>query len=232
MDRSTPASHRASARCNHFHRRCVCERSCCWVVVASILLTLWSGTVSASLFRRCIVATSGATSPDGERVTDSTTPCSWFSSGDNGSGAGDFFSGRGDEGGTINHDNRGDHVDVTDASQGDDPCADGSNPKSGNPIVLSTGDKIEPELDFESAGEMPLTLRRTFNHYWKYRGLFGKYWISSFDYSLVWQNSDALIFAQNPDGRRIKFIRVGVTNRWNEDKPSPGRRRIVLRLLA
>ena len=39
--------------------------------------------------------------------------------------------------------------------------------------------------------------------------------------SLVWQTSDALIFAQRPDGRRIKFIRVGATNRWNEDKPTP-----------
>ncbi len=117
--------------------------------------------------------------------------------------------------------NRGEHVAVTDASKGDNPCGDGSNPISGNPIVLSTGDKIEPELDFVSAGEMPLTLQRTYNHFWKYLGLFGKHWTSSFDYSLVWQNSDALIFAQRPDGRRIKFIRVGVTNRWNEDKPSP-----------
>jgi YD repeat-containing protein len=185
-----------------------------------IVLVLCSSTASAALVRRCIVATAGA--GDGrDRVTDSTTTCSWFSSGDNGSGTGDFFSGRGDGGGdTINHDNHGEDTDVKDASQGD-PCGDSSNPTSANPIVLSTGNKVEPELDFESGGEMPLTLRRTFNHYWKYPGLFGKYWISSFDYSLVWQSSDALVYAQNPDGRRIKFLRVGLTNRWNEDKPSP-----------
>ena len=123
-------------------------------------------------------------------------------------------------GGHFN-DNRGDRDDVTDASRGDGPCDDGSNPSSGNPIVLATGNKVEAEVDFESAGEMPLTLRRTYDHFWKYVGLFGKHWISTFDYSLVWQNSDALIFAQRPDGRRIKFVRVGVGNLWNEDKPSP-----------
>ncbi len=117
--------------------------------------------------------------------------------------------------------NHGDRTDVPDASAGDDPCEDGADPISGNPIVLGTGDKVEPELDFIAGGEMPLTLTRTYNHFWKYVGLFGKHWVSSFDYSLVWQSSDALIFAQRPDGRRIKFIRVGITNRWNEDKPSP-----------
>ncbi|HKE49854.1 MAG TPA: DUF6531 domain-containing protein, partial [Rhodanobacteraceae bacterium] len=123
-------------------------------------------------------------------------------------------------GGDFNR-NRGVRDAVTDASQGDDPCADSANPTSGNPIVLATGDKIEPEVDFASAGEMALTLTRTYNHFWKYVGLFGKHWVSSFDYSLVWQSSDALIFAQRPDGRRIKFVRVGTTTRWNEDKPSP-----------
>jgi RHS repeat-associated protein len=136
-----------------------------------------------------------------------------FSSGDPGGGG---------SGGSINNDNPGDNTDVPDASQGDDPCSNGSNPKSGNPVVLSTGNKIEPETDFTSAGEMPLTLERTYDHFWKYVGLFGKHWVSSFDYSLVWKPDESQIFAQRPDGRRIKFIRVaGNPNRWNEDKPSP-----------
>ena len=134
---------------------------------------------------------------------------------------------RGDGSGGFNG-NRGDNQDVKDASAGD-PCSkggsSGSNPTSGNPIVLSTGDKVEPETDFVSAGEMPLSLQRTYNHYWNYPGLFGKYWVSSFDYTLVWQtvgtDIEALIFAQRPDGRRIKFVRVSTTNRWNEDKANP-----------
>jgi RHS repeat-associated protein len=149
----------------------------------------------------------------------------WTDYEDDGAGSdtphGDRGDGSGGSGGPVNNDNRGDRTDVPDASGGDDPCNKGANPTSGNPIVLGTGDKIEPELDFASAGEMPLTLTRTYNHFWKYVGLFGKHWVSSFDYSLVWQSSDALIFAQRPDGRRIKFLRVGLTNRWNEDKPSP-----------
>ncbi len=122
--------------------------------------------------------------------------------------------------------NRGENKDIKDASAGDPACpkegeSSGPNPISGNPIVLSTGNKVEPETDFVSAGEMPLSLRRTYNHYWNYLGLFGKYWVSSFDYSLVWQSGEAQIFAQRPDGRRIKYVRVGTTNRWNEDKAQP-----------
>ena len=124
--------------------------------------------------------------------------------------------------------NRGDNQDVKDASKGDGPCPgsdSGSNPSHSNPIVLSTGDKVEPETDFVSAGEMPLSLQRTYNHYWNYPGLFGRYWVSSFDYTVVWQtvgtDIEGVIFAQRPDGRRIKFIHAGTTNRWNEDKANP-----------
>ncbi len=197
----------------------------CRVAIALIVLALLGSHASAHLIpvTHCSVGT--VRYEDGSSAS-SNSLC-WTDYEDDGSSdSGAFPSGGGGDrngghGGPVNNDNRGDHVDVTDASQGD-PCDDdGSNPISGNPIVLSTGNKVEPELDFASAGEMPLTLRRTYDHFWKYPGLFGKYWISSFDYSLVWQNNDALIFAQRPDGRRIKFVRVGTTNRWNEDKLSP-----------
>lgn len=135
---------------------------------------------------------------------------------------------RGEPSGGGFNGNHGDNHDVKDASTGD-PCTredstapSGSDPISGNPIVLSTGDKVERETDFVAAGEMPLSLQRTYNHFWNYPGLFGKYWVSSFDYTLVWQivgtDPEGVIFAQRPDGRRIKFVRVGVTNRWNENK--------------
>jgi YD repeat-containing protein len=115
--------------------------------------------------------------------------------------------------------NRGDRQDVQDASEKD------SCEQRANPIIPGTGNKIEPETDFVSVGEMPLTLRRTYNRYWKYPGLFGRYWVSSFDYSLVWQtipdtSGNTRIYAQRPDGRRIKFV-PGGADRWNEDKPQP-----------
>ena len=129
--------------------------------------------------------------------------------------------------------NDGEDEEVTDASYSG-PCpesADGtdgaaSNPATGNPIVLATGNKVETELDFASAGEMPLTLSRTYNHYWRYRGLFGKHWVSSFDYSLVWLPGEGTVYAQRPDGRRIKFVRPPPdknerSKKWFEDKPDP-----------
>jgi YD repeat-containing protein len=194
----------------------------CLFAIGLIRFTLMSGDVSAHLVP--VTHCASGTVHYGDEVSTSPLEC-WTDYEDDGSGSGtprgDGGDGSGGLGGPVNNDNRGDRTDVPDASTGDDPCDKGANPISGNPIVLGTGDKIEPELDFASAGEMPLTLTRTYNHFWKYVGLFGKHWVSSFDYSLVWQSSDALIFAQRPDGRRIKFVRVGATNRWNEDKPSP-----------
>ena len=109
--------------------------------------------------------------------------------------------------------NPGDNEDVRDAAEKD--CGD----QAGNPIVVPTGNKVESFLDFSSAGEMGLHLRRTYNHYWAYSGLFGRHWVSSFDYSLVPPQADQTVWAQRPDGRRIKFIWDG--QRYWEDKATP-----------
>lgn len=53
--------------------------------------------------------------------------------------------------------NRGDIVAALNANQG--KCGEG------NPIIPSTGNKVEPEIDFTSSGEMPLGLSRTYNHH-------------------------------------------------------------------
>lgn len=97
--------------------------------------------------------------------------------------------------------------------------------RAGNPIIFSTGNKVEPELDFRTSGEMPLHLLRTYNHYWRGAGLFGKNWISNFDYKLTFGTtalngcyprpgggscgigSNTVIYAWRPDGGTIKFIR-------------------------
>lgn len=118
-------------------------------------------------------------------------------------------------GGVVFKGATGEKQDVDNASE-NEPCG-------GNPILFTTGNKIEPETDFVSAGEMGLSLTRTYNHYWSYKGLFGAHWLSSFDYSLSFQTAggENRIWAQRPDGRRIKYVRVGSSNRWNEDKPGP-----------
>lgn len=97
------------------------------------------------------------------------------------------------------------------------PCGE----VSGNPVVLSTGNKIEPELDFIATGEMGLYLQRTYNGYWSARGLFGSYWLSNFDYSLVPSSDGATLWAQRPDGRRIKYLLDGTSGHYLEDKAEP-----------
>ena len=111
---------------------------------------------------------------------------------------------------------------------------------SGNPILLSTGNKIEFETDFVTGGEDGLYLTRTYNHYWSGAGLFGKHWMSNFDYKLTFGTSQLndcyprqaangvctptttdAIWAHRPDGRRIKYIKNVTTGVYWEDKAGP-----------
>ncbi|MEN5062294.1 RHS repeat-associated core domain-containing protein [Luteimonas sp. TWI1416] len=97
----------------------------------------------------------------------------------------------------------------------------GTSMTAGNPVVFSTGNKVEFESDFQAEGEMGLFLTRTYNHYWTGVGLFGQHWLSNFDYSLTASQTgaDAVnLWLQRPDGRRIKFNRTA-SGRWEEDKP-------------
>lgn len=61
---------------------------------------------------------------------------------------------------------------------------------AGNPVVLLNGNKIEREVDFLSKGEAGLHLQRVYNHYWSGTGIFGKHWISNFDFKLNFGGSD------------------------------------------
>lgn len=103
----------------------------------------------------------------------------------------------------------------TDDKQGDCPDV------AGNPVVLYTGNKVEPELDFASGGEMGLYLQRIYNHHWSATGIFGSHWLSNLDYSLVYSDAQDLLWSQRPDGRRIKFLRDVDSGRWYEDKAQP-----------
>lgn len=116
----------------------------------------------------------------------------------------------------------------------------------GNPIILSTGNKIEPEFDFTSSGEMPLSFTRTYNHYWKGVGLLGKHWVSNLDYSLTFGTTalygpggnvnqcfarpgagtcgvttNTVIYAWRPDGRTVKYIKNASDGVFYENKADP-----------
>lgn len=121
----------------------------------------------------------------------------------------------------------------------DTPTAPSVTPATaGNPIVLSTGNKIEPELDFTSSGEMGLFLQRTYNHYWSGAGLFGKHWVSNFDYKLTFGSlalnscfprqgggtcgigGNTVIYAWRPDGRTLKFTMNASDGIFYDDRPN------------
>lgn len=117
-----------------------------------------------------------------------------------------------------------------------DPCSQTQSPKAGNPVVLATGNKIEPEVDFVAGGEMPLALTRLYNHYFQGAGLFGKHWISNFDYKLTFGTvalnacfprpgggacgigANTVIYAWRPDGRTLKYVK-GSDGVFREDRP-------------
>jgi len=201
--------------------RSVLVRAAAWIALAGVILPMQSVDAAG---RRPFLFEDEPIPPGeplptvtvvGDPVPDPPTP-----GGPPDTSGGGYYVGRGDH--SEFRRNRGDRQTVADASKGD-PCDEnGSNLQSGNPVVLSTGNKIETEVDFTSAGEMPLTLTRTYNHHWRYSGIFGKHWISNLDYSITIAPDESTIHAQRPDGRRIRFNRDPFnSNKWNEDKPNP-----------
>ncbi len=89
----------------------------------------------------------------------------------------------------------------------------------GNPIIPSTGNKLEPEIDFATNGEVPLFLKRTYNRYWGYKGLFGYNWLSNFDLKLVVVPEAQLIAAYRSDGRMVYYnYQTTPTPAWYETK--------------
>ncbi|HEX7339381.1 MAG TPA: RHS repeat domain-containing protein, partial [Rhodanobacteraceae bacterium] len=110
----------------------------------------------------------------------------------------------------------------------------------GDPVVLATGNEIMPETDFHSTGQMGLSLTRTYDYYWNGIGIFGRRWLSNYDYKLLFTTHDPTsscytrpgntpcdptgkpIWALRPDGRLIKYnYSTTPVPGWYEDKPSP-----------
>jgi YD repeat-containing protein len=109
----------------------------------------------------------------------------------------------------------------------------------GNPVIASTGNKIETETDFTGGGEAALFLQREYNKYWNGVGLFGEHWISSFDYRLTFGTADpnacyprpgggacgigtnTVVYAHRPDARTIRFVKNATDGIFYEDKANP-----------
>jgi YD repeat-containing protein len=165
----------------------------------------------------CSYATAWGTGAKGHEVLQLFKHCyggggggSWPRHPDLGKGGG----GGGSGGRDVSKNNPGDVAQPTKDATINGDCG-------GNPVIRSNGNKVEPELDFAAQGELGLYLKRTYNHYWSAVGLFGNHWLSNFDYTLAPSSDASWLWAQRPDGRRIKFIRDATAARWNEDKPGP-----------
>ena len=82
-------------------------------------------------------------------------------------------------------DNNNKKTDCNDGGGGD------SNPKSGHPVIIATGEKIKDEVDFQGSGLYPLGLTRHYHGFATQTGLmFGSKWASDYDYHLYAIGSD------------------------------------------
>ncbi|MGH8084890.1 MAG: RHS repeat-associated core domain-containing protein [Lysobacter sp.] len=108
-------------------------------------------------------------------------------------------------------------ISTTSGENNDGACSatGGSAPLAiGNPILPATGNKVESEIDFESAGEFPLYLRRTYNKHYLAFGIFGRHWITNFDLKLSKASDGNTIHSYRNDGSRITYTL--------QSTPSPG----------
>ncbi|MEJ1249529.1 RHS repeat-associated core domain-containing protein [Denitratimonas tolerans] len=198
---------------NHFHRlfqRIGAARGAQCAAALWFLMALPLATPVLALPQLVCVAPTVQT----EHGTTREPRTCWFEDDGRSTSVDDQGNFAGIGGGGGGRGNAGNATEVRDAAEKD--CGE----RAGNPVVITTGNKIESALDFSSAGEMGLYLRRTYNHYWVYSGLFGRHWISNFDYSLVRQDASTL-WLQRPDGRRIKYSWRAAAARFEEDKAGP-----------
>lgn len=131
--------------------------------------------------------------------------------------------------------NPGDQQTVQKDAKADTGCGK----SGGEPVIFATGNEVMPETDFRSPGGMGLSLTRTYDHYWNGIGIFGRRWLSNYDYKLLFTTHDPTstcytrpgntpcdptgkpIWALRPDGRLIKFnYSATPTPGWYEDKPA------------
>lgn len=116
----------------------------------------------------------------------------------------------------------------------------GTGKSAGNPVIISTGNKVETEADFAVASGDGLQLTRYYNRQPADGGSFGGYWRASFDHRLgfAWNDTSEIcaymqapgvacdesrppdyVLYFNPDGARITYTLSG--SRYVDAKNSP-----------
>ena len=77
----------------------------------------------------------------------------------------------------------------------------------GEPINQSTGNVMETQIDYRSAGAFPLTVVRYYNSQSTDSGVFGANWTSMFEANLK-QISTTTVLVTRPDGRGLTFTQT------------------------
>lgn len=63
----------------------------------------------------------------------------------------------------------------------DKDCKESASPKTGNPVIIATGEKFKDELDFASDGLYGFSLQRTYRSLQTAGSLFGPNWMSTLE---------------------------------------------------
>jgi RHS repeat-associated protein len=112
-----------------------------------------------------------------------------------------------------------------------DDCGAGGQ-ATNNPVILATGEKFLPEVDFSDASDSGLTLTRTYRSSKTSVGMFGPQWRSSLDAPFVefgteeicnWKGIDckpALISVTMPGGETKTYVLNGQTMAYRADGAS------------
>jgi RHS repeat-associated protein len=87
--------------------------------------------------------------------------------------------------------------------------------EKGNPIQIGSGQKVEREVDFKTDGQFPLTLERTYRSFNTADGLFGRYWESNFDYTLVSNAANQIVLTIPGRGAFLFSPDPTVQGKWS-----------------
>lgn len=75
----------------------------------------------------------------------------------------------------------------------------------GASVAVTTGNKVQQQRDFQTGGQAPLALIRTYNQgwvpgqKWPLAGIFGNLWVSNYDTKLAFENTDGQVCYPKPN---------------------------------
>lgn len=181
------------------------------------------GEASATLSTVTIIGVSCRTNPYQDGCPDRQQYDQYFGNRGGSGGARDFLErgGRGGNGGASSSQGNTSANRLAQASEDNAPTDDcRTNPTTGNPVVIATGEKVQTEQDFNDFGDAGLGLTRIYRSNTSLSGLFGSKWRSSLDFPKVQFDPVCYpskfgcmpeeITVSRPDGARKSYMLVSL----------------------